>query len=156
MDPLTALALAGNIVTFIDFSYQLISGTYQVLNSASGTTTENATLNVVVDDLNTVTKRLAVPGPGQTENEMELCSLAAACHALSVELSTILNQLKLTDKNSKWGSLQVKWRSMRKQQDITSMEQRLNSFRTQIIFRLQMMLRYALLINLRRVAFDGS
>jgi hypothetical protein len=55
MDPLTAISLAGNILTFIDFSYKVISGVNKVLSTSNGMTPENERLSALVEDLNVVT-----------------------------------------------------------------------------------------------------
>lgn len=142
MDPLTAIGLAGNILAFIDFSYRVISGVNEVLSTPSGMTPENERLTVLVQDLNVVTHELITDIPARTENEKQLCALAANCHVLSGELSEILRRLKVGDKKSKWEGLMVKWRSTRKEKEIDSIEQRLNGYRSQILIRLQVMFRY--------------
>lgn len=142
MDPLTAIGLAGNILTFIDYSYKVISGVNKVLSTSSGMTPENERLSVLVADLNLVTKDLVTDIPARTENEKQLCALAANCHALSGELYQALRRLKVGDKKSKWEGLVVKWNSMRKEKEIESIERRLNGYQSQILIRLQVMFRY--------------
>ncbi|KAL5340071.1 hypothetical protein BJX70DRAFT_397086 [Aspergillus crustosus] len=126
MDPLTAIGLAGNILQFIDYSYQVISGVNKVCSSATGMTPENESLSVLVEDLNAVTRTLITNVPAKTENERQLCALAANCHALSEDLGQILRRLKVENKNSKWEGLVVKWHSMRKEKQIDAIERRLN------------------------------
>lgn len=144
MDPFTAIGLADNIINFIEFACKIVYGGYQILNSASGMTPENTTLSVLLDDLNAVTKGLLVdlPGPNRTENEEELCRLAAACHELSMELAEVLSLLKVTDRRSRWQSMKVKWRSIRKERNIEAIERRLSKFQSQILIRLHLMIRY--------------
>ncbi|KAJ5626257.1 hypothetical protein N7510_002566 [Penicillium lagena] len=142
MDPLTAISLAGNILTFIDFSYKVIHGANEVLSTSNGMTPENERLSILVKDLNVVTQDLVTNIPARTENEKQLCALAANCHALSGELYQILRRLKVGDKKSKWEGLMVKWHSMRKEKDIDLIERRLNGYRSQILIRLQVMFRY--------------
>ncbi|OOQ91415.1 hypothetical protein PEBR_00570 [Penicillium brasilianum] len=139
MDPLTAIGLAGNILTFIDISYKVISGANKVLSTPNGMTPENERLKVLVEDLNIVTRDLVTNIHAQTESEKQLCALAANCHALSGELYQILRRLKVGDKNSKWQGLMVKWLSMRKEKEIDSIERRLNGYQSQILIRLQVM-----------------
>jgi hypothetical protein len=73
MDPLTALSLAGNILTFIDFSYKVISGANKVLSTSNGMTPENERLGVLVEDLNVVTQDLVADIPARTETKAALC-----------------------------------------------------------------------------------
>ena len=71
MEALAAIGLATNIITFIDFSYKLISGSHQILNSTSGLTPESSRLGTVVDDLRLITDKLVSDLPGNTQNEKE-------------------------------------------------------------------------------------
>jgi len=141
MDPVTAVGFASSILTFIEFSWNLISGTYEVYKSASGATTENAHISTVLNDLERVTDGLCTDVKGKTKHEKELCKLADKCHNLSQDLAKILKKLQVTEKNSKWQSLKVKWASMRNEKEVASIENRLDRYRSQILLRLNFMLR---------------
>jgi hypothetical protein len=104
-------------------------------------TPENERLSVLVEDLNAATQDLVTDIPARTENEKQLCALAANCHSLSGELYEILRHLKVGDKKSKWDGLVVKWHSIRKEKEIDSIERRLNGYQSQILIRLQVMFR---------------
>jgi hypothetical protein len=58
MDPVTAVGFAASILNFIDFSWNLVQGSYEVYKSASGTTAENAHISTVLEDLREVTEEL--------------------------------------------------------------------------------------------------
>jgi hypothetical protein len=142
MEPLVAIGLAGNILQFIDFCYNVISGINKVCSSASGMTPENEGLSVLVDDLNAVAQTLLTDIPAKTENEKQLCALATDCYTFSEELQQILRRLRVGDRNSKWDALRVKWRSMRKEKEVEAIERRLNGYQAQILIRLQVMFRF--------------
>jgi hypothetical protein len=141
MDPITAVGFAASILQFIDFSWGVITGTYEVYKSATGTTLENAHINTVVNDLERVTDGLISDVEGKTKHEKELCKLADKCHNLSQDLSKILKKLQISEENSKWKSLKVKIASMRKEKEIASIENRLDKYRSQILVRVNFMLR---------------
>jgi hypothetical protein len=141
MDPITAVGFAASILQFIDFSWGLIAGTYEVYKSATGTTFENAHISTVVDDLERVTDGLISDFEGKTKHEKELCKLADKCHDLSQDLLKLLKKLQVSEKISKWKSLKVKVASMRKEKEIASIEDRLDKYRSQILIRLNFMLR---------------
>jgi hypothetical protein len=141
MDPITAVGFAASILQFIDFSWGVITGTYEVYKSATGTTLENAHINTVVNDLERVTDGLISDIEGKTKHEKELCKLADKCHNLSQDLSKILKKLQISEENSKWKSLKVKIASMRKEKEIASIENRLDKYRSQILVRVNFMLR---------------
>lgn len=140
MDPITAVGFAASILTFIDFSWNLVTGTYEVLQSAGGTTAENAHIGNVIDDLHAATAALKSRQLGRSEHEKALRQLASKCSNLSKELLCLLENLKVKGKNSAWKSLKAKWESMRKEKDISSMETRLSEYRSQILIRLNIML----------------
>lgn len=140
MEALAAIGLATNIITFIDFSYKLISGSHQIFNSVSGLTLESSRLGTVVDDLKSITDRLVSDLPGDTKNERELCQLAENCRVVSEELSDILSPVRLTGKKSKWKAFRAKWKNMLKEKNIAAIEEKLNSYKAQILIRLNFML----------------
>jgi len=141
MDPITAVGFAASILQFIDFSWSVIAGTYEVYKSSTGTTHENTHISTVVDDLERATDGLISDIEGKTKNEKELCKLADKCHDLSQDLSKILKKLQVSEKGSKWQSFTVKVASMRKEKEIASIEDRLDKYRSQILVRLNFMLR---------------
>jgi hypothetical protein len=140
MDPITAVSFASSILTFIDFSWNLVTGIYEVLESVSGTTAENAHIGNIIDDLHAVTATLKSCQLGRSEHEKALRQLASKCANLSKELLNLLEKLKVKGKNSAWKSLKAKWESMRKEKDISSIETRLREYRSQILIRLNLML----------------
>ena len=52
MDPFTAIGLASNILSFIDFSAQLINGAREIYDSTSGTTEDNKSREAIVSEMN--------------------------------------------------------------------------------------------------------
>jgi hypothetical protein len=140
MDPITAVGFAAGILQFIEFSWGVITGTYEVYKSTTGTTHKNVHISTVVNDLERASDSLISDVEGKTKNERELCKLADKCHELSQDLSKILKKLQASEKNSKWLSLKVKVESMKKEKDIASIEDRLDRYRSQILVRLNFML----------------
>ncbi|KAJ6084564.1 hypothetical protein N7486_011364 [Penicillium sp. IBT 16267x] len=139
MDPLTAISLAGNIISFIDFPYQVIAGVNKVLDSSSGMTPESAQFSALVEDLNGITQNLVSNVAARTENEKQLCILATNCHVLSGEICQVLRSLKVGDKKSKWQGMMVKMKSMWMNKEIEAIERRLNSYQSEILIRLHVM-----------------
>jgi hypothetical protein len=96
MDPITAVGFAANILNFIDSSLNLISGTYEVYKSTTGTTSDNAHISTILDDLDAITKGLAYDVEGKTNHEKSMCKLADGCHKLSQDVAKILRKLQVT------------------------------------------------------------
>jgi len=51
MDPFTAIGLASNILSFIDFSAQLINGAREIYDSTTGTTEDNKSRESIVNEM---------------------------------------------------------------------------------------------------------
>lgn len=148
MDPLAAIGLASNIISFIDFSWELVTDAQDVYKSANGTTFENATLETIVADLEEISRHLMCDIKGTTQNEIALLRLADECLNISRQLSSILRKLKANvDKNSRWESVKIKGASMRKEKDIIALESRLSKYKSEIFLRLQFMFGYDTLLH---------
>ena len=46
-----AVGLASGIITFIDISYKIVRGSYEIYTSATGATTDNVHVGTVAEDL---------------------------------------------------------------------------------------------------------
>jgi len=140
MDPITAVGFASAILTFIDFSHQLISGTFEVIKS--GSTSENAHVSVVINDLRHITKELSNRPPGNSKHNEALNTLASECCGLSNDIQKLLEKLKVTAESSKWKSIKITLRSMWKKGEVAELERRLDEYRSQILLHLALMLQY--------------
>jgi hypothetical protein len=138
MDPITAVGFASSILTFIDFSYQIVSGTYEVIKS--GSTAENAHLSVITTDLDEITKELSQRPPGYSKHEEALNSLAIECQGVSGELRKLLDRVQTKAGSSKWKSIKVALHSMWKKGEIAELDSRLGKYRSQILARLVLIL----------------
>ena len=141
MDPVSAVNFAATILTVVDFSWNLIRGSYEVYQSATCTTTDHRRISTVLDDLQGITKSLQSDLIGNSPHFKDLRQLALECAEVSQELSAILEELKRREGNKIWCSLEAKWKSMRKEKELASIEQRLNTYRLQLLLRLNLMLR---------------
>lgn len=140
MDPITAVGFAASILTFIDFSHKLVTGTLQVVDA--GTTTETRHAKVVVDDLHRMTEGLSMEfSDSDSAHETALRSLAADCKALSEKLETVL-QKQIAKSDSKWEAVKVAFRSMYKKGEVAEMVAQLGQYRSEILTRLSLILKY--------------
>jgi hypothetical protein len=140
MDPVTAIGLAASIVSFIDFSWSLVTGAKDLYESGCRRTKENARISSIIDDLNEYARDLTIGGEGASKHEKALRALANDCHSLSEDLVKTLQKLELT-KRSRWQSLKKSWEAMQKAGDIASIEFRLDKYRAQMNIRLLALLR---------------
>jgi hypothetical protein len=140
MDPVTAVGFAASILNFIDFSWNLVQGTYEVYKSGSGATAENAQISTILEDLQEVTEGLHSDLKVGSKYAKQLSKLAKNCLDLSRDLTKILEKLRVKERNSSWQAVKVAWLSMRKEKEVASIEKRLGDYRSEIILRLNMML----------------
>ncbi|KAI1084636.1 hypothetical protein F5B20DRAFT_575956 [Whalleya microplaca] len=136
MEPLAAIGLASGIITFIDFSWNIVSGTIEVYQSCTGVTKENARIGTIIEDLREYADQLISDGASNSKQERALQRLAAQCSEVSEELIQKLEKLKAKENNSKWHSFKATWASMRKEKKIATIERRLCGYRAQINQRL--------------------
>jgi hypothetical protein len=149
MDPLTAIGIASNILSFIDFSAKLIAGAHDVYNSASGTTEEAVDAAHIINDFESLSRRLGFPqssariGAAATDDDKALAMLVHNCRTLSDELLRALRRLQAKNKGSKGESLLIAWRAMRQKGQLESLEKRVEKYRRQILDRITIMMRYS-------------
>ncbi|KAI0113832.1 hypothetical protein F4776DRAFT_332710 [Hypoxylon sp. NC0597] len=134
MDPVTAIGLASSILTFVGFSYSLISGTYEI--AKLGSTTGNDNVELVVKDLNKLTEELRKHElKGTSKHETALTKLALKCEALSGELLALLETLKAKE-GFQWNTVKVALRSMRKKREVADKMAMLTEYRSEVLARL--------------------
>ena len=142
MDPITAISIASAILTFIDTASKIVTGTYEILQSASGATAANEHIEIIVDDLCAITAELDTPDSRKYKrDDRALRTLASNCQRVSEELRALLETLKVSGNHTTWKSLTAKIKSMRKEKEIAEMEKKLGDYRAQILLRLNVMLR---------------
>ena len=145
MDPITAVGFAASILNFIDYSHKVVTGTIEVFRS--GSTAKNVHISEVISDLQDAAKDLTKLPPGRSYHEKALHQLSASCQELAKELTTLLARLSTTDRHSKWTSVRVALRSMRKDGKVAELESTLDKYRSQVLLRLTQIVRYGLSIH---------
>ncbi|KXH68351.1 hypothetical protein CSAL01_10364 [Colletotrichum salicis] len=127
-----AAGLASSILTFIDVSYKIAKGTYEIYQSATGVTAENAHVSNVITDLEEAAAGLGRASKG---HHAELADLSNQCRTLSVDLLKLFARLERREKKL-FHSFKAAIVSARKQKDIASIEKRPDQYRQQIILHL--------------------
>ena|SRR5277367_356425 len=134
MDPLTAIGLASSIVQFVDFGTKLIGGAREIYRSTTGTTAQNATLEVVITEVRAWCSRLNSPDPSSvySEEEKAICSLAAECQKLSGEILELIQKTRPKKEKSRteafFAAIRDKWH----EDDKHKLQERLGKCRSQL------------------------
>lgn len=145
LDPFSALGLASNVVQFVDFGRKLVSGAVELYQATDGTSTANAELELIIQDLGEISAGLE-PGSlhqasGFTKDELKLQELAVSCKQLANEFLSLLESLKVQGPHKRWKSALQASRSAWKEKQIRSYMRRLDEFRSQLTVRLVAILR---------------
>ncbi|KAF9879593.1 hypothetical protein CkaCkLH20_03136 [Colletotrichum karsti] len=135
MDPITAVSLASNVISFIDFTTQLLRGAKNI--RAAGDFEENASLEAVTRHIDIfITKLLGPESSSLVGSDLQLSDLAAKCRALAIELLALLYKIKAKDPNSRRQAVWSVMKNMKYEEQKKSLEARLASCRDQFEMQL--------------------
>lgn len=145
IEPLTAFALAGNIVQFVEVGCKV---TYILQQLWKGSATdENLEIEIAMKDLDDICTKLASTSKSSTvpsEDDAKLRVLAQSCQKLSKELHVVLQKLvvksKADDPRRRLEVLQKALKSMLEADKIKDLQKRLGALREQISIRMMYML----------------
>ncbi|KAF4456856.1 hypothetical protein F53441_1067 [Fusarium austroafricanum] len=136
MDPLTAISLVANIITFVDFGFKVVNDAGEIKESASGTTAENEHLNFLTTQIQGHTQALQMYVPVSTSNsdEQRLDELIRECQSLSGDLLKLLQTLQVNNssKKSKRESISAAFRNFRKKDEKNDLLARLGRCQEQL------------------------
>lgn len=142
-DKMDVAGLVSSIITFVDFSWTIVRGTYDIHSSTTGATEENVHIGNVLQDLQAITEKMRIEIPGQNGHEKALLDLEYQCRGLSSDLAAILQKLT-AKRRSGLQSLNIMLRSLIKEKEVREIEKRLGEYREQMILRLNLILLYGL------------
>ena len=144
MDPFTAIGLAGNIITFLDYGYKLVRKAKEIHASASGASADNENITLLTKSFQDVASSLQStrPASSMTNDEIALNTLALECHSLTTELLELLERLKSKNPKSKRDSIRAVFRGVRKKEQKTELEQKLDRCKQQLNLQVTSLTRY--------------
>ncbi|KAL1966174.1 hypothetical protein VTN77DRAFT_4726 [Rasamsonia byssochlamydoides] len=136
MDPFTAIGLAGNIIAFIDFGFEVVSAAQEIYASKTGTTPENEHLDFLAGKVYSLVISLQnkKSTSQMTADERNLNDLAVECTRLSRDLLDMLKDLKARKAGSIKESLRALWRSIWMKKEKNELEKRLENAGSSCIF----------------------
>jgi hypothetical protein len=142
MDPLTAIGLASNILSFIDFSAQLINGAREIYDSTTGATEDNKSREAIVSEMKKFSSKLLPPDDSQLSgDEKALCRLAAECNILSGQILDLLGKIKPKDPKSRSQSFWAALKNKVHEKEKLELEKRLENCRGQLELQLNYWMR---------------
>ncbi|KAI1106947.1 hypothetical protein F4804DRAFT_299643 [Jackrogersella minutella] len=158
MDPFSAIGLAGNVITFIDFGYKLLSTAKAIYTSTSGTSSLNEELESAARQLQGVVSGLITPSllGSTTEGESVLYQLATECSSISSDLIQLVADLKTKSLKSKRASLRAAFRDLTKKDERDGLQLKLDRCRDQLTLQITMLMRSESLDQLNRLIAHGQ
>ncbi|KAF4499447.1 small s [Fusarium agapanthi] len=158
MDPFTAIGLAGNILTFIDIGFRLVSQTKGIYDSKSNSTAQNDSLSVMTTRFTTTMADMQskIPSGNLSNDEMALKELVTECSSISDELQNLLADLKAKKPNSIRSSMKATLRDWSKKKEKDDLHKRLESSRQQLDLLLSTMTRFESLERLNQLLEYGQ
>ncbi|KAF5235700.1 hypothetical protein FANTH_11579 [Fusarium anthophilum] len=158
MDPFTAIGLAGNILTFIDIGFRLVSQTKGIYDSKSNSTVENDSLSVMTTRFTTTMADMEskIPSGNLSKDEIALKELVTECSSISDELQNLLADLKARKPNSIRSSMKATLRDWSKKKEKDDLHKRLESSRQQLDLLLSTMTRFESLERLNQLLEYGQ
>lgn len=144
MEPLSALSIATGVVQFVDFTSNLISGTHVIYNSAAGESARNHELRSITENLVELNRGLehSVKAAGTSASDAQFVILCQQCDDLCSQLVGALNKLMVKGGKRGWASFLMALKSVWSKEEIADLQQRMESFKTQISLHLLVNLRY--------------
>ncbi|KAG8164411.1 hypothetical protein KVR01_006329 [Diaporthe batatas] len=133
MDPLTAIGLVSNILSFVEFSSRLLKGAKEVYDSQHGVLEDNRSRETVMREMQRMSTLLSVSkSHNKAGHDSSLCILASECRQLSTQLISLLEKIKPHDSGSKAQSLLSAVRNKTYESERESLEARLSDCRAQL------------------------
>ena len=147
MDPVTAFSLAGTILQFIDSGSKFIGFAWRLYRTGNAKD-DLPEVIMLTEHLDQVLKRLGSPSASpavclvQSDGASDgLFQLAAECKDVASQLLAILKSLRLNHNPRRRDALRLAFHLMWKEDDIKSLQSRLDAFRSQFNLHLLITLR---------------
>ncbi|KAI0885896.1 uncharacterized protein GGS22DRAFT_179582 [Annulohypoxylon maeteangense] len=140
MDPVSILSVVSAIITFIDFSWSLVTGATEVYQNPLGTIDNNAYIKVA-KQLQVVSANLKTDFPGDSGPEKHIREIADACFEESKTLIGLLEKFRARQKKY-WFFLSLKksWQMWKTSGDVKKSKDRLREYQSQIMLHFMLML----------------
>ncbi|KAH6678314.1 hypothetical protein B0J14DRAFT_650537 [Halenospora varia] len=134
LDPLTALGLASNLISLIEFSGKLLSKSHAIYTSANGALPENIEIEKTAEALRTLNAKIKfeILKDGRTKSEDALRKLCEDCDGVAGELLRALEKLKVGGRKTRWKSFRQALKSVMGKGEIEGISKRLDNCRAQL------------------------
>ena len=129
----TALALAGNVVQFVQFGCNLVAETHELYKSADGTSktnlqTESITIRLIetIEELEDGRERMILGT--KTSTERRLVEIAEACTMVAKDILNRLEKLKSRESPSVWSCVAKAFKAAWSKEELNALTRRLKAY----------------------------
>lgn len=145
MDPASAIGVASSVLAFVDFSWKLVAGTWEIYQGLDGNDIEDVQVEDVVEDFEMLTaplENLGKPSPKQTTAERNIRRLARACLEDSTTIIELLSKMKVKGPRTVGKSFRATWIRMLNKGELSELKTRVQSHRQDILVNIAIMIQY--------------
>ena len=148
LEALAAVGLAGNIAQFIDFSCKIFETSKAVYRSNDGRSQAHEDIIVISQHLRSLCAGLVKSrnssrvGVTNIHHDKALYALAEKCEKAANDVIVAIENLKAKNPQSRKSSFHAALKTMWSTEEIDSMMERLNQYRSEIIIHLETLQRY--------------
>jgi len=142
-EAIVSLSVAANIIQFVDFAARITDKFYKFYQSDSGVVDDGPDLKTINSDLLAVLEELQKTTSTTKTSSPGLAKLAQECEKTADQLNKlILPLLKARFQNlGKRAALKAAFQAIWRENEIESLQEKLNSFRSQLTLHLLVSLR---------------
>ncbi|KAI0152770.1 hypothetical protein GGR57DRAFT_469050 [Xylariaceae sp. FL1272] len=133
METLAAIGLAGNILSFVDFTAKLLVSARTIYKSASDASPENHVLQIIAQDVQFYVDNITTTG----DIDQHLRSLAEESRNIADELLDLIRQVSARNKKSKYDCFLSALREVSKKSHIAALSNRLSKLQLQMSLHVQ-------------------
>src|ERR1700750_1877524 len=149
LDPLSAFAVACNVLQIIEFGSKALTNAIAYRKAANGELPENRDLRQVLQSLKTLNMDLSASMPRMTglkslsKPETRLLEANKECLRLSAEFIDLLDKLKVKDQNAMLESLRMGFKTLWYKDKMNTIERALSQARDNLNLAFLVYMRYA-------------
>lgn len=141
METLAAIALAGNILQFVETRAKFAKNAAQLYNSVNGKLPEHEQLGAGAADLQHLMETMQ--SHQTTARDPRLNLLVGKCWEVSTELVSVIDSFGLPGEEKRWlKSVSKSFQATRMKPQLEELKGRLDAIRAQICARLTVLIRY--------------
>ena len=144
-EALVAVGLAANILQFIDVGSRFISNAWNICASGRQGLADLLDVQKTTEDLKNVLLSFLTSNEASAtldNNESGLQQLVRNCERLANELLDSLHKIHLSEKSRKRDVLRTAFKMIWKEEELKSLQLRLNGFRQELVLHLLSLIRY--------------